>query len=144
VTEFATMNEQQKEQTSLMMQALLADRFKLKAHFESRELPIYLLALAGGGQEWGRPKNSQQSWKRAIGSAQTPSSPPSAEGLCKGVFDLGPGSSSFRSSEMASGMCFCISFAAPVPTGVGGCRRGGVFRNRPPPCGPLGLAPFLR
>ena len=45
---FATMsNEQRKEQTSLMMQALLADRFKLKVHFETRQithLPHWLSA----------------------------------------------------------------------------------------------------
>jgi uncharacterized protein (TIGR03435 family) len=32
-----------------MQQALLADRFKLKVHFETRELPIYLLVVAKGG-----------------------------------------------------------------------------------------------
>lgn len=45
----ALSNEQRKEQTSLMMQALLADRFKLKVHFETRQLPIYALAVAKGG-----------------------------------------------------------------------------------------------
>jgi uncharacterized protein (TIGR03435 family) len=34
----------------LMEQALLADRFKLKAHFETRELPIYALVLAKAGK----------------------------------------------------------------------------------------------
>jgi uncharacterized protein (TIGR03435 family) len=32
-----------------MQQALLADRFKLKVHFETRELPIYELVVAKGG-----------------------------------------------------------------------------------------------
>ena len=32
-----------------MQQALLADRFKLKVHFETRELPIYALVVAKGG-----------------------------------------------------------------------------------------------
>ena len=32
-----------------MMQSLLADRFKLKVHFETKELPIYELVLAKGG-----------------------------------------------------------------------------------------------
>ncbi len=32
-----------------MQQALLADRFKLKVHFETRELPIYVLVVAKGG-----------------------------------------------------------------------------------------------
>jgi uncharacterized protein (TIGR03435 family) len=34
------------EQTRLMTQSLLEDRFKLKSHLETRELPIYLLVLA--------------------------------------------------------------------------------------------------
>jgi uncharacterized protein (TIGR03435 family) len=32
-----------------MLQSLLADRFKLQAHWESREVPVYLLAVAKGG-----------------------------------------------------------------------------------------------
>ncbi|MGC2399010.1 MAG: TIGR03435 family protein [Acidobacteriaceae bacterium] len=41
--------EMQKQQTSLMMQSLLADRFKLKIHFESRELAVYALVIAKSG-----------------------------------------------------------------------------------------------
>jgi uncharacterized protein (TIGR03435 family) len=33
----------------MMQQSLLADRFKLKAHFETREMPVYELVLAKGG-----------------------------------------------------------------------------------------------
>jgi uncharacterized protein (TIGR03435 family) len=36
-------------QNALMKQSLLADRFKLKAHFEMREMPVYELVLAKGG-----------------------------------------------------------------------------------------------
>jgi uncharacterized protein (TIGR03435 family) len=42
----------QKEQSNLtrsMQQSLLADRFKLKVHFEVRQLPIYELTAAKGG-----------------------------------------------------------------------------------------------
>jgi len=34
-----------------MQQALLADRFKLKVHFETRSLPIYALVVAKGGSK---------------------------------------------------------------------------------------------
>jgi len=40
--------ERSKEE-DLMMQALLADRFKMKAHFETRVMPAYELVVAKGG-----------------------------------------------------------------------------------------------
>ena len=40
---------QQSEQVDLMEQSLLADRFKLKVHFEKREMPVYALVVAKGG-----------------------------------------------------------------------------------------------
>lgn len=43
-----TPAERGKEE-QLMMQALLADRFKLKAHFETRVMPVYELTIAKGG-----------------------------------------------------------------------------------------------
>jgi len=39
-----------KDQMRLMVQALLADRFQLKAHFETREVPVYELRLAKPGK----------------------------------------------------------------------------------------------
>jgi len=40
---------ERRTQGSLMKQALLADRFKLKVHFEMRELPVYELVVVKGG-----------------------------------------------------------------------------------------------
>ena len=40
----------------LMMQALLADRFQLKVHRETRELPVYELTVAKGGSKLQPPK----------------------------------------------------------------------------------------
>jgi uncharacterized protein (TIGR03435 family) len=37
------------EKRQLMLQALLADRFKMRFHFETRERPIYSLQIAKGG-----------------------------------------------------------------------------------------------
>jgi bla regulator protein blaR1 len=36
---------------ALMMQSLLADRFQFKAHFETRDLPVYELVVAKGGSK---------------------------------------------------------------------------------------------
>jgi uncharacterized protein (TIGR03435 family) len=40
---------QRGKEVELMEQGLLADRFKLKAHFETREMPVYQLTIAKGG-----------------------------------------------------------------------------------------------
>jgi bla regulator protein blaR1 len=41
--------ERQRDQVQLMEQSLLADRFHLKVHFETRSLPAYTLVIAKGG-----------------------------------------------------------------------------------------------
>ena len=52
-SQFAAMQKmtpaQQRVQVALMKQSLLADRFKLKVHFETREVPVYALVVAKGG-----------------------------------------------------------------------------------------------
>jgi uncharacterized protein (TIGR03435 family) len=40
-----------REQRSLMLQAMLADRFMLKSHRETKDLPIYALVVAKGGSK---------------------------------------------------------------------------------------------
>src|SRR4051812_1364618 len=40
---------QQRQQIAFMEQSLLADRFKLKVHFEQVEMPVYALTIAKGG-----------------------------------------------------------------------------------------------
>jgi len=48
VAEFQKLNFDKRQ---LMVQALLADRFKLRAHHETRELPIYELVIAKNGPQ---------------------------------------------------------------------------------------------
>jgi len=43
--------EQRQQQQRLMMQAMLADRFKLRVHHERKELPMYALVVAKGGSK---------------------------------------------------------------------------------------------
>jgi uncharacterized protein (TIGR03435 family) len=47
---------EQQRQVQLMEQALLADRFKLKVHFETREMPVYALVIAKGGAKLAEAK----------------------------------------------------------------------------------------
>jgi uncharacterized protein (TIGR03435 family) len=44
------------EQSRLMLQALLADRFQLMVHRETKEVPIYALVPAKGGAKLAEPK----------------------------------------------------------------------------------------
>lgn len=47
--------QEQSDQRAMMLQTLLADRFQLKVHYESREAPIYTLVVAKSGsklKEW--------------------------------------------------------------------------------------------
>jgi uncharacterized protein (TIGR03435 family) len=50
-----------RKQKERMVQALLADRFKLATHMETRELPIYALVVAKGGAKLGPTQESGSS-----------------------------------------------------------------------------------
>jgi uncharacterized protein (TIGR03435 family) len=52
----ALPNEERRKQTRTMFQRLLADRFKLAAHWETRELPIYALVVARKGPSFQTTK----------------------------------------------------------------------------------------
>jgi len=67
-----------------MLQDLLADRFQLKAHRETKELPVYELLVARGGP------------KLKVSEDQTPADPPSFTGqpvnaTPRGAFGFGSG-----------------------------------------------------
>jgi bla regulator protein BlaR1 len=52
---------QQREQVKLMEQSLLADRFKLKVHFETREMPGFALVIAKSGPKLRPAKDGESS-----------------------------------------------------------------------------------
>lgn len=56
---------QQREQVSLMEQSLLADRFKLKVHFETREMPGFALVVAKSGPKL-RPAKDGESTRLSV------------------------------------------------------------------------------
>ena len=53
-----------------MEQSLLADRFKLKVHFEMREMPVYALVVAKGGATLNPAKTEQPSRVSTVGNQQ--------------------------------------------------------------------------
>jgi uncharacterized protein (TIGR03435 family) len=61
---------QQRERVALMEQSLLADRFKLKVHFERREMPVYALVVAKSGAKLNPAKNEQSSRISTLGNQQ--------------------------------------------------------------------------
>lgn len=51
--------QQRKERIALMEQVLLADRFRLKVHFESHEMTVYALITAKEGQKLSPAKSTE-------------------------------------------------------------------------------------
>jgi bla regulator protein blaR1 len=73
-SEYAAMQKmtpaQQRERVALMEQSLLADRFRLKVHFETREIPVYALEVARSGAKLNPAKNKEPSGLSTLGNAQ--------------------------------------------------------------------------
>jgi uncharacterized protein (TIGR03435 family) len=58
------------KQMQLMLQAMLADRFALKAHRETRDLPIYELTVAKGGSKMKQTAPDSSGGSAAYGSGK--------------------------------------------------------------------------
>jgi uncharacterized protein (TIGR03435 family) len=73
-SEYAAMQKmtpaQQHERVALMEQSLLADRFKLKVHFETREMPVYALVVAKSGAKLSPAKNGESSRISTLANGQ--------------------------------------------------------------------------
>jgi uncharacterized protein (TIGR03435 family) len=63
--------EQQHRQVAMMEQSLLAERFKLKVHFERREAPTYALVIARGRPKLTPAKNDEKPRLSAQGDEMT-------------------------------------------------------------------------
>ena len=62
--------EAPKDEVRLMIQSLLADRFKLTLHRETRELPVYTLTVAKGGPHLQDAKPDEAANNSLIGPGQ--------------------------------------------------------------------------
>ena len=68
----------------MMLQALLTDRFRLKVHFERREMPIYQLLVAKGGPKL-TPATEPPPEPTTPPPSSGPVSPPRPEDMRQGV-----------------------------------------------------------
>jgi uncharacterized protein (TIGR03435 family) len=62
--------EESNRQFKQMMQQLLADRFKLAVHMETRQMPIYALTVAKGGAKLQAAKNPEGGTNRTARTGQ--------------------------------------------------------------------------
>lgn len=74
------------QQRELLLQSLLADRMKLKIHFETRELPMYALVVAKGGPKLHPSEEMPDSTDTVLPPPLAPGTTPSLDGLHKGFF----------------------------------------------------------
>jgi uncharacterized protein (TIGR03435 family) len=75
------------EQIRLMLQSLLEDRFQVKAHWETRDLPVYILTIGKGGPKL---KLSEDQTPPAPVTTRPPQRPGEAPVLPRGVFSVMP------------------------------------------------------
>jgi len=92
-------HEEQKRQRSLMLQSLLAVRFKLKVRFETRELPVYALSIAKSGP---RPALAQHTSPLPTDETRSVSFPTTAQGLSRGIFVQYRGQSAEMTAKAAT------------------------------------------
>jgi uncharacterized protein (TIGR03435 family) len=102
------------DQVGPMLQTLLADRFKLQVHSETRELPVFVLVVERADRKLGpkmRPTEVDcqaimDAQKRGDGAPAPPSSPPAPPNLdvppppCTMMMMMGSGSSRLRSGGL--------------------------------------------
>lgn len=85
---------QEMRQRQLLVQSLLADRMKLKVHFETRELPMYALVIDKGGSKLRPSKEMPESGDSVLPPPMAPGAAPSLAGLRKGFYSLPEGATS--------------------------------------------------
>ena len=102
------------DQLSLMIQSLLEDRFQLKAHVETRDMPIYNLVV---GKDGHRLKASAD---------QTPPPPPVVVGQLCGTNPEGFKLPSLPPSSRARSGSVQVYVSAAQGCDVSSCRRTGA------------------
>ena len=94
------------------MQALLEDRFKLKIHRESREVPVYALSVAKGGSKL-QPFTDGSCIQRSIPPTTTPLAP--GQVRCKSPFPQRKGQNVMLEAQGVSLYEFSVWFGLDRP-----------------------------
>jgi len=100
--------DQQKQQISLMLQSLLAERFHLKLHFETRVLTVYALVVAKPNPHLVESTNQSQSTQpqptaqETLAPVSQPSKPEDPKDLRHGILVLYNGQSAQMTAKQAS------------------------------------------
>jgi bla regulator protein BlaR1 len=92
----AMPRDERNQQTRLMLQALLVDRFHLKVSHAEKELPVYALVVAKGG-----PK-VKASTEVPPANDPFPPDPGRPKGMGRGLMQFGPGSLQANDASMES------------------------------------------
>jgi len=96
-------------QIQAMLRRLLADRFKLTAHTETRELPIYALVMARSDRRPGPRLRAAEPCVRTPADSPPPQPPPPGSVPCG--FTVGPGRGAARGVTMGA---FASSLSSQV------------------------------
>ena len=147
-----------REQARLMMQSLLADRFKMTLHHETKELPIYEMTVARGGIKMkpeAEDPNAPKGPPPAFGRGGPPAPPPMDKngfpqlpaGRRGMLINMGPGRMRMTSSvqsitDLANMLSNQLGMPVVDKTGLTGTYTYTLeFAPEPGQYGPLGLPP---
>jgi len=112
---------QQQEQVSLMEQSLLADRFKFKAHIETREMPEYALVIAKGGSKLERAQadaTSQLSFVRNGQENEIRATAVSVDELARSPFLRTDKRQIVNTTDLEGKFSFTLKFSNAVVGGI--------------------------
>ena len=122
----------------LMFQTLLADRFQLKTHRETKELPVYAVTVGKNGPKLSKADPAGKGTQMSMGRGQLKAKKASIEQLAK-LLGNQLGRTVLDKTGLAGDFDFELTWTPDV-TGPLGPKEGGV--DGPPPVDPGGPSIF--
>lgn len=122
----------------LLFQTLLADRFQLKTHRETKELPVYAVTVAKNGPKLSKADPGGKGTQMSMGRGQLKAKKASIEQLAK-LLGNQLGRTVLDKTGLAGDFDFELTWTPDMP-GPQGPKEGGV--DGPPPADPAGPSIF--